>query len=139
MLLENPITYANATPLTPNNSAKENIEIRITLKVITFPITTYLLFSRPKKLDASRIEIVLGISTRLRIGIKSTAAAYSGKTIGITKGARNIPANATKNEIMIVKIFIFPVDSPLESSGNVYLKTILGMINIIAKTSNPRK
>ena len=45
MLLENPITYANATPLIPNNSAKENIEITITLKVITFPITTYLLFS----------------------------------------------------------------------------------------------
>ena len=106
MLLENPITYANAIPLIPNNSAKENIEITRTLKVITFPITTYLLFSWPKKLDAIRIEIVLGISTRLRIGIRSTAAAYSGKIIGITNGARNIPANATKNEIMIVKIFL---------------------------------
>ena len=42
-------------------------------------------------------------------------------------------------KLMIVRIFIFPVDSPLESSGNVYLKTILGMININAKTCNPRK
>ena len=79
------------------------------------------------------------MTARLRIGIRSTVVAYAGKIIGITSGATNIPSNIIKNETIMVRIFIFPVDFPVESSGNVYLKTIPGMINIIAKTYNPRK
>ena len=139
VLLENAITYAIATPVISNNSDKGNNETTRTPKVIIFPITTYLLFSLPKKLDVIMTDIVLGITTRLRIGIRSTVVAYSGKTIGMTSGARNIPTNIIKNDTMIVRIFIFPVGFPVESSGNVYLKTIPGMINITAKTCNPRK
>ena len=45
MLLENPITYAIAIPVTSNNSDKGNIKITRTQKVIIFAITTCLLFS----------------------------------------------------------------------------------------------
>ena len=45
MLLENPITYAIAIPVTSNNSDKGNIEITRTQKVITFPTKINLVFS----------------------------------------------------------------------------------------------
>ena len=104
---------------------------------------TLLLFSWPSNLDVKILVNVIGIIQKLIIFTASTIWDYSGKKIGIIKGATKNPNIEMAIAMKIVYFFNFLFSSPWESPGSVNLKTI--NVNIIptltscsAKENSPR-
>ena len=72
-----------------------------------------------KNFDTYKVYTVVGIMEIEIIGTKSNKSAYSGNNVNKSCGAINIPIRAKPIEKMTVRIFIFVVSSPLESSGRI--------------------
>ena len=64
--------------------------------------------------------MVDGITAKLIIWIAEIASVYSGKIIGMMKGANDMLNMVIIMDENNVKILIFVVDSPIESCGSVY-------------------
>ena len=82
--------------------------------------TRILLFSFPKIFEVKSNVTVDGITAKLIIWIAEIASTYSGKIMGMMKGANEIVDRVTIMDESNAKILIFVVVSPTESCGNTY-------------------
>ena len=81
----------NSFPRTIIPKTSTNMEIRRLIK-------TYLVFSCPSNFEIKILCTAMGITDKLRIGSNVTASVYSGKTIGIKGGIKNIPMRVKPTE-----------------------------------------
>jgi len=93
--------------------------MNITAKIILVE-RRILLFSFPKSFEVKSDVTVDGITAKLIIWIAEIASTYSGKIMGIMKGANDIVNMVIIMDENNAKSLIFVVVSPTESCGSVY-------------------
>ena len=125
-LIISEINNEYAKPIIPNICPKVRIPIAKIIKLAILGKITWPLFSFAKNADMYNVLMVVGTIHSEIIGIISSELVYSRKKMDSIWGTRNTPTNVRIIEEKIVKILIFFVSDPLESSGRVYFVIISG-------------